>query len=282
MPTVPPRDPVPGSTAPRPARPDPPPRSGSSPPDEADPGFDLPALAEPLGLTDQLDRALRTADGIRRRPRLAAAVVTAAAVTVAVGVWLGRPPPVGPVDAAIPVAASGSPGSAPPVPPSALSVPSSEPPAEPEVLTVHMAGAVHRPGVVLLQPGSRVVDAIDAAGGATPEADLDLLNLAAPVADGIQIRVPVAGETVVGPAAPGSVPTGSEPAGASGADGAPVNLNTATAAELETLPGIGPTRAEEIIRWRDEHGPFRGADQLLDVPGIGPATLERLADRITW
>ncbi|MFV0526852.1 MAG: helix-hairpin-helix domain-containing protein [Acidimicrobiales bacterium] len=237
-----------------------------------------------MGLADQLDRALRTADGIGRRPRLAAVVVTAAAVVAVAGWWLGRPPSAGPVDAAIPVAATGALGSDPAASPDPPPASASTSTTGPAVLTVHMAGAVHRPGVVLLQPGARVVDAIAAAGGATPEADLDLLNLAAPVGDGIQIRVPVAGETVIGPAAPGAAPTAPGEAGADATDddATAVNLNTATADELETLPGIGPTRAEDIIRWRDEHGPFTGADQLLDVPGIGPATLERLADRITW
>lgn len=150
----------------------------------------------------------------------------------------------------------------------------SAPPSD-GVLVVHVAGAVLDPGLVELVPGSRVAEAIELAGGATDEADLDALNLAAPVADGQQVYVPREGEAVP-PATDGS--GGAEP----GAPGeALVNINTADAAGLETLPGIGPALAERIVSWRNENGPFPSVDALTNVSGIGPATLARLRDLVT-
>lgn len=152
-------------------------------------------------------------------------------------------------------------------------------------IVVLVSGAVATPGVVRLAQGARVQDAVDAAGGPTPEADLAAVNLARPVTDGEQIHLPVPGETppVAAPAS-GATPapsTGDKPAGGSGGGGALIDLNTADAALLEELPGVGPAIAQRIIDHRQSNGPFRSVDDLLEVSGIGPATLEKIRDRAT-
>lgn len=148
------------------------------------------------------------------------------------------------------------------------------------VVWVHVVGQVAAPGLVELPPGSRVADAVAAAGGALPDADLAVVNLAALVVDGAQVRVPAPGEPAAPPdgtvTGPGTV-SGAAPAGP--APGGQVDLNTATAAELEALPGIGPVLAERIVTWRAEHGAFPDVESLEDVPGIGPALLAGLRDQ---
>lgn len=151
------------------------------------------------------------------------------------------------------------------------------------VLIVHVAGAVHEPGIVELPETARVHDALTAAGGSTAEADLAALNLAAAVVDGQQVYVPVVGEeTRAGAGGPDAPPA---PAGSGehgGGQAAPVvNLNSADSAELQTLPGIGPAMAERILAHRDEHGPFGRVEELRAVSGIGPATMERLRDLVS-
>ena len=128
-------------------------------------------------------------------------------------------------------------------------------------LLVHVAGEVHHPGVVLLEPGSRVVDAIEAAGGATRSAVLAGINLAAPLIDGSQIIVPSTADARPKPGFPGDEL---------------VQVNTASTTELETLPGVGPVMAGRIVSHREQNGPFAVFEDLLDVPGIGEATLARL------
>ncbi|HEY0642968.1 MAG TPA: ComEA family DNA-binding protein, partial [Nocardioides sp.] len=140
-------------------------------------------------------------------------------------------------------------------------------------LVVDVAGKVRRPGIAVLPAGSRVIDALEAAGGARRGVDLTSLNLARPVVDGEQILVGVApAEGVAGtlgsPDAPGS------PASL-------VNLNTADQATLETLPGVGPVTAESILAWRTDNGGFTSVDELLEVDGIGEATLADLAPLVT-
>jgi competence protein ComEA len=131
-------------------------------------------------------------------------------------------------------------------------------------LVVDVVGAVRRPGLYRLSRGARVADALTRAGGATPKAELDLVNLAAPIADGEQIVVPRRGSAVVaGSAGPGP------PAG-------PVHLNTATLEQLDALPGVGPVTAQKILDFRQQHGAFSSVDELDAVPGIGPARLEQL------
>lgn len=154
--------------------------------------------------------------------------------------------------------------------------PSEQPVATAEVLLVHVAGAVTAPGLVQLMPGDRIADAIDAAGGAAAAADLDRVNLAAPVADGQRVYVPAEGETPPALTPPSEAPGEAD----TDAGSAVVNVNTASSEELETLPGIGPARAADIIDHREQEGPFRSVQDLLQVPGIGPATLERLRDQV--
>jgi competence protein ComEA len=138
-------------------------------------------------------------------------------------------------------------------------------PAPVRKLLVHVVGAVRTPGLYRLDDGSRVDDAIRAAGGAKPKAALDAINLAAPVADGQQVIVPVRER--------GTAPPG---VASSGTTAGPVHLNTATLEELDTLPGIGPVTAQKILDYRDEHGAFSSVDELDAVPGIGPARLAEL------
>jgi competence protein ComEA len=139
-------------------------------------------------------------------------------------------------------------------------------------LIVDVAGAVRKPGVFEFQPGDRVIDAVERAGGALEKADLTLLNLAAPLTDGQQILVPKKGETPSGTPITGGV---------SGGPTALVNINSADEATLETLNGVGPVLAAAIIQYRTEHGPFASVDQLDEVSGIGPATLEDLRSQVT-
>jgi competence protein ComEA len=143
--------------------------------------------------------------------------------------------------------------------------------AEQPVLVVHVAGAVRRPGIYEVPDGSRVDDAIVAAGGAKRGARLDMLNLAAPLGDGQQVLVPGRG-SVAGSAAPAASATGAP---------APVSLNTASLEELDALPGVGPVTAQRILDYRAEHGAFASIDELDAVPGIGPARLEQLRELVT-
>lgn len=150
-----------------------------------------------------------------------------------------------------------------------------EPPAEP--LLVHVGGAVARPGVVRLEPGARVGDAIAAAGGAGPDAVLDGLNLARPLNDGEQVLVP--DTAALGAGSPDGA-SGQAPGGAWRADGR-LDINRATPSDLEELPGIGPVLAQRIVDHRDEHGPFSEVGELRDVPGIGETTFQRIAELVT-
>jgi len=141
----------------------------------------------------------------------------------------------------------------------------------PPAAFVHVAGAVRRPGVYRAPAGARVLQAIRLAGGPTPRADLASLNLAARIQDGQQILVPAT-------PAPGAAPA---PAAVPGAPASgPVSLSSASVEHLDALDGIGPTLAARIVAWRQEHGGFATVDQLLEVPGIGPARLEALRDQV--
>jgi competence protein ComEA len=140
-------------------------------------------------------------------------------------------------------------------------------------VTVDVAGRVRRPGIAVLPAGSRVVDAIEAAGGARGRVDLTSLNLARVLVDGEQVLVGI-------PAPTGAAAAAGDPA-AGAAAGPLVNLNTADQTTLETLPGVGPVTATAIIGWRDEHGGFTAVDELLEVDGIGEATLEQISPHVT-
>lgn len=144
--------------------------------------------------------------------------------------------------------------------------------AKQSTVTVDVAGAVASPSVVTLPEGSRVFDAIEAAGGLVADADATSINQAAILNDGMQVRVPKAGEA---PAAAGTSPL--QPAAAGGdAGGAMVNLNSASVAELDALPGVGPSTAQAIVSDREEHGPFARIEDLMRVSGIGEKKFEKL------
>lgn len=225
-------------------------------PTDSDPPVD------PFGDGDFDPLGPEAADGWRHRlddlldatgagPRALAAALVALAVAAVAIWWVTQPPPVD-VDAAVPLVV---------VPTTTTTAPTD--------LVVHVAGAVARPGVYTLPPGARLIDAIDAAGGPIDTADLDRINLASLAVDGGQLYVPEIGE-----APPTLVDAGT------GETAGPVDLNTATAAQLDALPGIGPATAAAIIDHRERHGPFERVDSLLDVPGIGEAKLAGLRDLV--
>ena len=140
-------------------------------------------------------------------------------------------------------------------------------PATPAELVVDVAGAVRRPGLVHLPKGARVADAVAQAGGLTRKAERTGVNLAALVSDGEQVLVPEQGG---GAAAAGGS------AGAAGGTAGPVSLNSASAEQLDTLPGIGPVTAQKIVSYRQQHGAFTSVDGLDAIPGIGPARISEL------
>src|SRR6266542_978679 len=141
-------------------------------------------------------------------------------------------------------------------------------------VVVDVVGAVRRPGLYRLEQGSRIADAVARAGGATGQADLALVNLAAPLADGEQVVVPKRGA----PGAAGS--GGGAAAGGPGVSTGPVHLSTATLDQLDSLPGIGPVTAQKILDYRAKHGAFNSVDELDAVPGIGPSRMDQLRDLV--
>ncbi len=147
-------------------------------------------------------------------------------------------------------------------------------------IVVDVAGKVRRPGIVVLPSGSRVADALQAAGGVRPGVDTAALNLARPLLDGEQVLV---GLAPLGPPDGSATPTGPGTSATPAPDGptALVNLNTATLEQLDTLPGVGPVTGQAILDWRAEHGSFTSVDELLEVDGIGDATLADLRDLVT-
>jgi competence protein ComEA len=204
----------------------------------------------PGGLTARLE-----ALGVRRREALAVAAVVAGVVLVAL-LLLARSAP-----AVIAPPSTGAPVTGTPV--TGPSMPSGSTPGA--SIFVHVAGFVRSPGLYGLSAGARVADAIDAAGGARPVADLDAVNLAQVLTDGLKIEVPRRG----------SAPAPSASASSPGAGGV-VSLNSADQSALEAIPGIGPVKAAAIVQYRTDNGAFSSLDRLLDVSGIGPATLESI------
>lgn len=201
---------------------------------------------------------------LSRRELVALAVVVV--VTLAGGaVWYVRSLP-RPIDV---VRRPGAAGLAQPI-----AAPAATP--SPSSILVHVAGEVRRPGVYEFGEGDRVIDAIDAAGGVRGDAALDELNLAAPLTDGSQVLVPDRSA-----AAPAPIGEGSTTSGAAGATTAKINVNTADAAELEELPGIGEVLSQAIVDYRAENGPFSSVDELEDVSGIGPSILEDVRDLVS-
>jgi competence protein ComEA len=152
-------------------------------------------------------------------------------------------------------------------------------PGPSSTMTVHVTGAVAVPGIVTVPGGSRVADVVAGAGGLVADADVSRINLARTVGDGEHVHVPAAGEEL-------SMPSGEAfPATTSGSapdtvTGGRIDLNRATAEQLQTLPGIGPSRSAAIIRHRDEHGPFQVPGDVRRVPGIGEAIFQGMADLI--
>lgn len=280
-----------------------------APPAEAGPGGARRIRSGPWGrLAEQwVPEPLREArvDPERRGARVLIAIATAAAIATAVGVWRDRPE-ARPVEAvalapAVEARPTGpSPGSAAasspasPAAPATSAATSSQIPAAPTEIVVSVTGLVVRPGIVTVPAGSRVADAIAAAGGSDPDADLTGVNLALKLEDGASVVVGGPGASAASnlpSAAPGQAasgqaavpPGGPAEGGAWTAPGAPagrVNLNTADAALLDTLPGVGPVMSQHILAWRTEHGPFTSVDQLQEISGIGPARFAQLADLV--
>ncbi|RYB91170.1 ComEA family DNA-binding protein [Nocardioides oleivorans] len=207
--------------------------------------------------------------GLRLGPVHLAVVAVVAALAVGLAAWwaIRDQAEIVPLEPA--AAPSASAASAPPEPLADVSA-AAEPGGD---LVVDVAGKVRRPGIAVLPAGSRVVDALEAAGGARNGVDLTALNLARPVVDGEQILVGIT------PAA-GVAGTVGSPGGSTQA-GPLVNLNTADQAALDTLPGVGPVTADAILSWREDNGGFTSVDELLEVDGIGEATLEDIAPLVT-
>lgn len=204
------------------------------------------------GIAGSVDRWLGWLDEMRSRPEVISFTVVLLLGLVALGYLTTRPKSEVDVADLIPEIRLET------------TLPSATP--EPDLL-VHVSGAVVRPGVYTLGEGARVLDAIEAAGGPTSEGLVHQLNLAAPLEDGVQVRVPIEGETVQ--------PIGPDPNTSS-----QINVNRASAQELERLTGIGPAIASAIVSYRDDHGSFSSAEELLEVPGIGPAKLEMFIDQV--
>lgn len=210
---------------------------------------------EPVGWPT---RALVIVERLGVLPVIAGGVILLAAGVLAFRAF--SPPPI-PVEDSLPYAPDVENA------PASISVP-------PSVLMVHAAGAVARPGVYELPAGSRIIDVVELAGGVIPEADLQQVNLAAEIADGARVHIPAIGEVVV-QSSPADI------IGGTGADTADtVDVNTADAAALEELPGVGPATAAAIIEHRDSYGPFAVVDDLIEVRGIGESKLAAMRDAV--
>jgi len=261
-----------------------------------------PRPRPPADLHDRAT-ALATRYGLSWARALMGVVVV---VGVSVGGWWLLRPPAPPIEQTLPVASAETTDGSSPVPAEATA--GAPPPGgtttttttAPSQVVAHAAGAVVRPGVYRLPGIARVDDLVRAAGGLAPNADANRVNLAAPVTDGERVYVPAVGESdppvavtpdggaaggsTAGPgsdAAAGSAGSPSSASSPGGAPSGPVDLNTADLAALDTLPGVGPATAQAIITYRQEHGPFRSVDELLEVRGIGDAKLAELRDRVT-
>ena len=246
----------------------------------------MPRAHDPLDLPPPPEGRLPPwVDAARRRMGLdgrAWAWVAAVVVAVLAGAWLLRPGPAAveetlPMASASSAAAAGGATTAPVAASTSSSVPTE--------VVAHAAGAVVRPGVYALDPTARVDDLVRAAGGLAPDADGARINLAAPLADGARVYVPRVGEDEAPPVVgsdggpsiaidPDGAPTDEELA-------APIDLNTATEAELDELPGVGPSIAAAIVAFREQNGGFAAVEDLLDVRGIGEARLAEIRPLVT-
>jgi competence protein ComEA len=203
------------------------------------------------------DRTRPETDQSDRRLRVAGLVVSMIAVTAAlllVVLLLARGPEMPPIEIR---------------PPAPTSTP--RPTSTPAPWRVYVTGAVLHPGVVQLSANARVEDAVQAAGGCSSEADLERINLAAQLYDGEHLRVPAVGDELP------AVVLDDKPSGTSQR----IDINTATAEELDTLPGVGEVTAAKIIEYRQQHGPFQTVEAIMDVPGIGEAKFDAMRELIT-
>jgi competence protein ComEA len=230
-----------------------------------DPLSDDGALVRPGPPRSWRERLGDLADATGTSPTRLVTGAVVAVVLLAVGGWMLRPP-APPVEVALPFASTTEPS---PTPTTA---------EVPATVLVHVAGAVQAPGVHEVSSGARVIDAIEAAGGLAGDADGTRINLAAPVRDGERVYVPAIGEDPP-PVAVGSPEVAGEGPGTGSVSG-PVDLNTADAAALDALPGVGPSTAAAILEHRAQIGRFTSVEQLLDVPGIGEAKLAALRDLV--
>jgi competence protein ComEA len=219
-------------------------------------------------LSDRVQELLERAGLARLQPRTQKAIVALAGLAVAMGLWRFWPAAPAPEVAFDEGGGQAEPG-----------VDSADDPADAEAeVVVHVVGAVMRPGVYALPAGSRATDAIDAAGGGLGNASLLSLNLARILADGEQLYVPTTGEVAAGVSPPaataGTTGGGSTPGGV-------IDINRATAAELDGLPGGGPSTAQKIVDDREANGPFSTPEDLMRVPGIGAKKFDALKDMVT-
>lgn len=264
-----------------------------------DPEHGAPGRGDPGRAADALDRLVRGADRrpgwswptsfetrIARRPLVALIGVGLVAAVVALVVLQRRPPPIDDrlprADAAATTVAVADPAGGPPTTAAGAAADASSTTVAGRIV-VHVAGAVTSPGVVEVAGDSRVVDAVHAAGGLLADADPDRVNLAAPLADGQRVVIPVIGQPLPAELAPSAPEPGAAVGGGATTEpgDGPVDLNSADLAQLDELPGVGPSTAEAIISHREKEGPFASVDALLDVRGIGEAKLEALRDLVT-
>lgn len=212
----------------------------------------------------------------RKHVMVAAGVVLLAALVATYSLLSAKPSEPVPVAQPVPEAAPVAPG------PGTDATPT---PSVPARIRVHVTGAVNRPGVLELDAEARVIDAVDQAGGLTADAAPGQLNFAQPLADGQQIWIGTQAEpggevrSVAGEESGSGTPAPGADGG--GGEAGLVNLNTAGQAELEELPGVGPTTAQKIITWREENGGFRSVEDLMEIRGIGEKTFAELAPLVT-
>lgn len=246
---------------------------------------ELPPPPDAGSSSDPWSTVLGLVTNVRRRLGTTGAALGGVLALVVLGTvaWMAfaGPGSSAPPDLELPtVGSSGDPGARPakaPSDPSDSSGSSATTGSAPtdEVVVVHVAGAVVRPGVYRLAAESRLADALDAAGGPAPDAEPDGVNLAARLTDGERVYLPRKGE--VAPSAAGSASPGSASAGA---PAGPIDLNSATAADLEALPGVGPATAAAILEYRQQQGRFRSVEELLEVRGIGEAKLAAIRPKV--